>query len=204
MNPALEKKCRVCGATLVLGVNWAEGNKRKRVMICNSCVSVRNAKYQQQYKEKNSILSDNQIYNGSLKRCSYCKEKLPKIKQYWHRNNTTPEGLYGSCIECEIIVKGKSYAKKKGYRLDPGNITGKELRILKTKGCYFNTSQCRGELVLEHNHITGKIRGYVCSFHNTGLVVGLEEMAILKSKEEMNRWLQWIFNPPAKSLYTTP
>lgn len=169
---------------------------------CKKCRRAVNKKWRQRKGLINQVKTDEEIFTGSEKRCFYCKEDLPRTRQFWERANTKKDGLASECRECGSISGGRATAKRGGYAFDAGTITGKELRTLKLLGCYFKTPLCsKGTLVLEHNHKTGKIRGYVCNFHNVYCIPGLEEMAQLQTKEEFNHWLQFIFNPPAKAYY---
>jgi hypothetical protein len=58
-------------------------------------------------------------------------------------------------------------------------------------------------LHLDHAHESGRIRGYLCDFHNTSFLPGLEELAVLYKKDriEFERWIQYIHNPPTKVFY---
>lgn len=182
--------------------NWVPCEQKRNRKICIYCNRARGKAANKKYKEINSKKTKKEIFNGTLKKCPCCKEELPLTKQYWTSSLNRHNGIDPRCKDCGAIMGGKQKAKKRNHNYDSGTITGKELRILKAKGCYFNTSLCNNELALDHNHVTGKIRGYVCRFHNLRFIPGLEEMATLKSKEEFNRWLQWIFNPPAKQFYS--
>ena len=79
------------------------------------------------------------------------------------------------CIECE--KKQKSISGVKYYSKKP-----KELNC-PTCGDYVTGSY---NIVLDHDHKTGKIRGYICDNCNTGMGRAKDNIKILEN------WVEWL------------
>lgn len=55
---------------------------------------------------------DNEIFDGTIKKCSCCKEEKPKLKKYWARDSMSKDGTRNICKECS---KEKLYYRRRGY-----------------------------------------------------------------------------------------
>ena len=123
----------------------------------------------------------------------------------------SPDGLQTYCSSCISLKKIKFDAKKRGEILNfPTSFTGKEARELKKKQdykCYVCGKEEDGRsLDLDHNHNTGRIRGYACGKCNTNILSGLDATIKLfpsttKTFREDPILYQILWHPPAEYLY---
>ena len=163
---------------------------------CKPCNAVRGRAYRQNNVEQVKTYAaatkaryrtnnkDRDPYDGTEKRCSKCRETFLRTKVMWSPSSTEPDGLNDVCKDCVAIKGIKRRAKKQGQILNlPENFTGKHLRELKQRQgnrCYVCNKLENGEkLHLDHNHTTGKLRGYACGPCNTEILAGLDALFLL-------------------------
>jgi hypothetical protein len=93
-------KTKVCSKCKVEKDEWEfyrcqkTGGTRSQ---CKDCLdeSSRNS------REKNKALNaDVDVYDGTDRLCSKCKEVYPKEKRYWEKSNSGPGGLSSWCLMC--------------------------------------------------------------------------------------------------------
>lgn len=104
-----------------------------------------------------------------MKICSRCKENKPSEEFVKHSRNK--DGLYCYCKKCHQVLK-----REKKY-----NTTEKALQLLAEKQ-NFSCKICKEsplKLVVDHCHITGKIRGLLCNACNRGLGMFQDDPKIL-------------------------
>ena len=196
MENKTDKKCRICGCTLVVDENWYESYVKCYRYLCHKCSNVAVKKWQQANPEKVRAANvangarykannkDRDPYDGTEKRCGWCREALSRIRVMWTTAPTNLDGLHSQCNDCQAISSIKKGAKKRGQILNlPENFTGKHLRELKQRQgnrCYVCNKLENGEkLHLDHNHTTGKLRGYACGPCNTEILAGLDALFLL-------------------------
>lgn len=150
-------------------------------------------------------------YDGTDKTCYYCQEVFPRIKMWWYSSPSAPDGLNNRCLDCLSISMIKFNAKKNGEVLNlPTPFTGKEARALKAKQnycCYVCGHRENGKrLHLDHNHTTGRIRGYACEECNKKLLYWLdkfvyEDPILMRAFLSIDTYKRILCDPPAKFLY---
>lgn len=109
-----------------------------------------------------------------MKECNKCKEILPIDNFYKHKKSK--DGYNWSCIKCcngisknyykNNILKIKDSHYKNSYNISL------EKYIEMYKECAGKCNICSRQfsvLCIDHNHITGKIRGLLCSNCNKGI-----------------------------------
>lgn len=205
------KKCSDCGLEKALSeFSKHKGSKDGLRSYCRECNKIRTAIWIARYQAKNK---GRDPYDETDKACSRCREVFPRIKKWWTPEPSRLDGLGNKCLDCMKLAVLKSNAKKRGEVLNlPTPFTGKEMRALKEKQkykCYVCKIKENGKrLSLDHNHRTGKIRGYAHDHCNVGLLRWLDEL--WHSHPEKREWLksnpffyEILFNPPAKFLYET-
>lgn len=145
---------------------------------CQKCLDVMKIS-----KEKNNINGmcgshkDRCVVPGT-KSCQEClnshketrKENKQNGKCIGHKDRLAVLGKT-RCLECLIInsfYAAKRIAKKKGYL--PPNITLPEMIIKYAQNRTCSVSGCTNDdLCLDHCHLTGTVRGWLCIKHNTAL-----------------------------------
>jgi len=130
------------------------------------------------------------------KKCTVCKKQYPATLVYFHKQAGGKDGLHSQCKVCRAIYRKKYLQTDGGkrafgnamrkYRQTQGaknfqkmwrlnhkyNMTPKEYDKLykRQKGCCaicgIHQSVFKKALCVDHNHITGEIRGLLCNSCN--------------------------------------
>lgn len=124
--------------------------------------------------------------------CTGCKETLPKIK--FVKNDSEADRLSSRCKECQTLYQGLRIAKLLGHKYNPPtDMNGATLRawkkLQKNKCALCGAKNKVRSLNLDHDHKTGLLRGYLCSFCNRALVPVLEKYPLLRSHNPL--WEQY-------------
>jgi len=122
--------------------------------------------------------------------CSKCKEE--KELTDFHFNKTRKSGLHHYCKSCHSIYRKNTYSYIKNrnkrildcYKLDESSLD--EMYITQNKSCKickkeYNTVSKHGGLYIDHCHISGKVRGLLCSKCNMLLGNCNDDSSILTS-----------------------
>lgn len=96
------------------------------------------------------------------------------------------KGIYkGLCVWCKIMVRSREKAGGTGYNpilLPQGQVPWIFFpQLLAEQGAtcfipYCTVKQNGIRLALDHDHVTGYVRGFACGFHNANLMAGLDDL----------------------------
>lgn len=118
------------------------------------------------------------------KECSGCKQEY-SLEEYTVKKGKN-EGLpvYQYCSQCRTNTQRKATLRASGVE-----VSLKEIReyedVHETGQCQIcNKIQENRRLSLDHDHITGKLRGFICHNCNVGLGHFQDDAAILSSAIE--------------------
>ena len=118
------------------------------------------------------------------KTCSKCRQEKPLGA--FHKGSNYPLGVYPACKVC-VLKKCAEYrnrnraairaSQKAHRRYDPEymrkwkyGLTAAEYAALCERDKVCAICKCADKpLVIDHDHVTGKVRGRLCVKHNTGL-----------------------------------
>lgn len=126
-----------------------------------------------------------------LKRCSKCKSNK-KLREF-HKNKSSKDGFHHYCKICKNGCRRLKYTTDLLYRsklihktkIKKYNLNNMELKTLfeTYKSCcicsnYFESDR---KTFIDHDHVTGKVRGLLCPSCNTALGLFKDNISILKS-----------------------
>lgn len=124
-----------------------------------------------------------------MKKCSGCLEEKPH--EHFHKNKYSPDGRHSKCRDCKNQRSKNSYIqaklglneeRPKGYchrsnhlkRVYGISVAQYNELLEKQKHCCAVCGKHEDEekknLAVDHNHITGEIRGLLCNYCNRRIV----------------------------------
>lgn len=124
------------------------------------------------------------VNKPETKWCGRCRRNLPK--QNFAKNSAKKDGLQERCRDCRSAhYKDTEYStrSKESRLLRKYNLSLTELEQLELSqgGCCAICGNSAVGLAVDHDHKTGKVRGLLCRFCNTGLGLFLDNPKYLKS-----------------------
>lgn len=135
----------------------------------------------------------------NMKRCCTCGVKKPAIDFY--KNKSQSSGLQNKCKECQKeYEKNNKHIFRRSWDKTHYNLTKEQSDVvedLRVNGkCFCCGRKANGrKLYLDHDHLTGEIRGILCSECNT--FEGLLKKQVSKNNIEPSGWWQnYLLNPP--------
>ena len=165
-----QKVCSRCSELKPFSAfNKTVGSKYWRA-YCKPCARTYTRKTVEKYKERNTANPPPAV---GLKRCYRCK--FEKEKALFDRMASAPDGFTGKCKEC-----AKSTAKpyREGHLNRNYGITEQTYLDMLAKQnhvcavCFRTETRKKFKLLaVDHDHMTGKIRGLLC--HKCNVVLGL-------------------------------
>jgi len=126
--------------------------------------------------------------------CTRCKESKPETAEYFPLHNKKRNGLDSWCRACRKEYRNANLRGK--YR---AVISDEALKDLKA-----STTQCvicgtEDKLVVDHSHITGKIRRLLCNHCNRGLGHFRDDPTLLEfaaqylyASEDSPKWYEYL------------
>lgn len=111
------------------------------------------------YKQANIGIDPYSV--GGVKKCTTCEEWVP-ITDYY-RNGSQPTGLESRCSYCSRSAISNRRHGQKGFK-----ITKSEYDRLDIGWCHICGDENK-KLHIDHDHLTGQVRGLLCFDCNTGI-----------------------------------
>ncbi|MCY7366511.1 MAG: endonuclease VII domain-containing protein [Frankiaceae bacterium] len=169
------KRCRDCGEDKPLEeFSPAQKMRDGRTSYCRDCLRLRHQRYRD---AKNggqpSRRSAARATSSEVKWCPGCKQEL--VREAFGSNRSSSDGLTAYCKPCHNAKSKETYTRLYGstreYHLRRRyGITGDEFRALvEAQGGVCALCQERKAQHVDHDHLTGSVRGVLCSCCNQGL-----------------------------------
>ncbi len=116
--------------------------------------------------------------------CSMCKQVLPATKKYFYRVTTNPYDEWHNY--CKVCISERHQMRKYGLTK-----AQREAMYASQDGrcAICGEHKSFSKISTDHNHVTGKVRGLLCTFCNT-LVGYLEKRPgnVKQAEEYMGGW----------------
>lgn len=169
------KVCRDCGAEKPLeDFSPSKKNSDGRVSYCRPCMRLRTARYNDTRRGGPPVqgVRANPVPEGR-KWCPDCRSALPL--EEFGRNRRAPDGLTSYCRPCHAArgnaTRQRLYGGSREYHLRQRyGITGAEYdALVEGQGGLCALCRQRAPQHVDHDHVTGKVRGALCSGCNQGL-----------------------------------
>ena len=107
--------------------------------------------------------------------CTHCKQDKPATAEFFPLHNKKRNGLDSWCRTCRATYRSANCrGRHKAVISDQALVELKE----STKECVICGMEAK--LVVDHDHVTGKIRGMLCNHCNRGLGHFRDDPALLE------------------------
>ena len=96
--------------------------------------------------------------------CTRCKAEKPASAEFFPPHNKKRNGLDSWCRQCRATYRNEICRGK--FR---ASVSDEQLKQIKAEVTECVICGDTGELVVDHDHTTGKVRGMLCNHCNRGL-----------------------------------
>jgi hypothetical protein len=206
------KRCRDCGEDKPLeDFSPAKKAADGRTSYCRGCLRLRHQRYRD---ARNGGVparrSTAWASSAAVKWCPGCRQELDRER--FGRNRSSSDGLTTYCRPCHN-TKGKEtytrlYGSTREYHLRRRyGITGAELQaMVETQGGVCAVCRERPAQHVDHDHLTGAVRGVLCSCCNQGLGNFRDRADVMRAAIDYLERTTWLKERVCTGVYrlTTP
>lgn len=164
--PGLFKKCPDCKLLKPVS-DFSRNSSRPDGLqfYCKECFSRRAAHgYRVRQQAKGRVVRERVVAGPGHKYCPDCKQVKPHSE--WHRNAGSRDGYSSYCRGCRAARGRRDYIRRQ-YAKNEAELTAlKDKRFGKCWICLVKDA-----VHIDHDHVTGEIRGALCA--NCNLALGL-------------------------------
>jgi len=169
------KRCRDCGEEKLLeDFSPAKKSRDGRTSYCRACLRLRHQRYRDARNGGEPVRrSAARASSAEVKWCSGCRQELDRSA--FGRNRAASDGLTSYCKPCHNAKSRDTYTRLYGstreYHLRRRyGITGAQLdAMVEAQGGVCLLCRERPAQHVDHDHLTGLVRGVLCSCCNQGL-----------------------------------
>src|SRR4051812_27777463 len=177
------KICRDCGESKSLEeFSPSKKNRDGRVTYCRPCLRIREAAYRD--AARGGPPRRPEAVREGHKRCPACKAELPLAE--FGKNRSTRDGLNSYCFSCHNMKTRESRERaggSRGYHLKRRyGITREQFAgMVEQQGGLCAICGIRSAEHVDHDHMTGRVRGVLCFNCNGGLGQFKDRIASLRA-----------------------
>jgi hypothetical protein len=181
------KECRDCGAVKpLMEFSPAKKNRDGRINYCRPCMRLRH----RESRDRRAggpprYRTTARASSADVKWCPGCHRELPRSD--FGRNRSNTDGLTAYCKPCHN-AKGKEtytrlygstrdYHLKRRYGLTAADVDA----MVKAQGGFCALCRERAAQHVDHDHVTGRVRGVLCSCCNQALGNARDRTDILRA-----------------------
>lgn len=168
------RTCISCKKEKVLE-EFRKVNDRKsgRSRTCKECHNIYCRLLNNETRKKKVISDD------GFKTCKFCDKS--KDMTNFHKNPITKDGRTNYCRECSTVLAFQRRIKKDyGMTIEDYNDFF-EIQDGRCAICNKHQSELDKRLYIDHNHVTGEVRGLLCANCNTLLGMAQDRINILEA-----------------------
>ncbi|MCW2776528.1 MAG: Recombination endonuclease [Frankiales bacterium] len=171
----MKKTCRDCGEQKsVEEFSPSTKNRDGRVSYCRDCFRVRSRTYRDKAAGgPQARRSAVRASSPAVKWCPSCQRERPRDE--FGKNRSSGDGLTSYCSPCHnAITRGnvlrnhgstRDFHLRRRYGLDSADVA----RMVADQGRTCALCRARSPQHVDHDHLTGLVRGILCSTCNQGL-----------------------------------
>jgi len=167
-----------------------------RGLYCRECMNERSqASYRKRQAAKGRTVRESVGLPAGFARCPDCGEV--KDLESFPRNKRTRTGRSGYCRPCHnargVATYTRLYGSTRNYHLRRRyGITAADYdALVETQGGVCALCQTREPQHVDHDHVTGKVRGVLCSCCNQGLGNFRDDVASLRAAADYLERTTW-------------
>jgi hypothetical protein len=175
LRSAVKKKCPRCGLT-----KSADDFGHNRTLrdglscYCKACNrELGNAHYRRKREAAGFLVTKREALPPGIKRCARCHEI--KLLGDFHRLRRQSGGYNPYCKECRRVMASDTHIKR-NYGLSRGELDA----LIGSQGGLCAICGTNAAAQVDHDHVTGKIRGVLCFTCNVALGHLKDDVALFR------------------------
>ena len=191
------KTCRDCGqAKPLTDFSPSTRNRDGRVSYCRPCLAIRHRSYRDaRVGREPSRRSSARATSSDVKWCPRCRAELPKAA--FGSNASSNDGLTAYCKPCHDTVARANRLLRHGstrnfHLMRRYGITAEQFDAMAAaQGGLCLLCRVRPPKHVDHDHLTGKVRGLLCSGCTQGLGNFKDDAARLRAAADYVEQHSW-------------
>jgi hypothetical protein len=191
------KRCRDCGEDKPLEqFSPAKKNRDGRTSYCRDCLRVRHQRYRDaQAGGAPRRRTGARASSADVKWCPACQQELPRTS--FGKNRSNADGLTGYCRPCHAAKAKETYIRLYGstreyhLRRRYGITSADYDAMVEAQGGLCALCRERAPEHVDHDHVTGAVRGVLCSCCNQGLGNFRDSVASLRAAVDYLERTTW-------------
>ena len=193
----MDKQCPDCGERKPLeSFSPSSKNRDGRTTYCRPCMNVRHAAYRDARRGGPPTVhrGSGPVADRTVKWCAQCEQELPVSA--FGRNRSNGDGMTAYCRPCHNAAGraskdraggSRTYHLKRRYGLSAQDVDA----LVEAQGGLCPVCRTRTPEHVDHDHLTGTVRGVLCSSCNQGLGNFRDDAATLRNAIDYLETTTW-------------